>query len=468
MPVVVRVGRRGPEGPPGPPGTGGGGAGWTPKGTVANVGALPASGNTTGDAYVTLSDNHVRVWSGTAFVDEGPLAPGSALPTGGTTGQALVKSSGTDYAVQWSTITGGSGVPVGGTTGQVLTKNSGTDGDATWATPAVDVEAVRDTLGATLGVADPTRLTVTGDDAGNTVTLDAGPDVPSLGDGNTWAGNQDYSGAGTITHRNGAISAAAIADDLDARFDAYSVAKNRYAVQSYATGTTPPFTPGTLWVKDVATTLAPTPSLVDHSGDTANVATYSAPITGVMAAGSRFYLFVWGGLSTATSGSPTPKPSSVTGRGLAWAALGTGIVTPNGITSHLIFEGTGTPTSSGSLAINFPSAIEGCNWELVAVSNLATGVIQQKYNAPSGSLSAPSVTYDVAATTTDLELVALSTQSGSQTVNTDPGTPLGSSPDFTIASPSISTRVSSRAAQTTDTYATSGLAQKIASKVQLR
>lgn len=55
--------------------------------------------------------------------------PGNALPTGGTTGQALSKSSNADYATTWSDK-----LPTGGTTGQFLGKNSNTNQDASWKT----------------------------------------------------------------------------------------------------------------------------------------------------------------------------------------------------------------------------------------------------------------------------------------------------------------------------------------------
>lgn len=53
-----------------------------------------------------------------------------AVPIGGTSGQALVKQSGTDRDVDWEDV--GGGLPVGGTAGQALIKQSGTDGDADW------------------------------------------------------------------------------------------------------------------------------------------------------------------------------------------------------------------------------------------------------------------------------------------------------------------------------------------------
>ncbi len=66
----------------------------------------------------------------------GPQGPaGQGVPTGGTDGQVLTKTSSTDYATAWENPTGsggqgpqgpaGQGVPVGGTDGQVLTKPAG-------------------------------------------------------------------------------------------------------------------------------------------------------------------------------------------------------------------------------------------------------------------------------------------------------------------------------------------------------
>lgn len=53
--------------------------------------------------------------------------PGSALPTGGTTGQVLTKSSSADFATTWTDK-----LPDGGSTGQVLRKASNTSQDAEW------------------------------------------------------------------------------------------------------------------------------------------------------------------------------------------------------------------------------------------------------------------------------------------------------------------------------------------------
>lgn len=52
------------------------------------------------------------------------------LPTGGTSGQALLKNSATDGDAGWTTLP--PALPTGGTTGQALIKNSATNGDAGW------------------------------------------------------------------------------------------------------------------------------------------------------------------------------------------------------------------------------------------------------------------------------------------------------------------------------------------------
>jgi hypothetical protein len=101
------TGYTGPTGAPstvtGPTGytgyTGPAGAGITYKGTVANAAALPgypsSYGGAIGDAYVTLNDQHLWVWSGTTWVDNGAIASvtgptGATGPTGptGATGAA--------------------------------------------------------------------------------------------------------------------------------------------------------------------------------------------------------------------------------------------------------------------------------------------------------------------------------------------------------------------------------------------
>lgn len=87
--------------------SGGDGAGpFTFKGTKATVGALPTSGNTVNDLWVVGGVGYV--WDGTAWINIGTTV-GVGVPAGGATGQVLTKSSGADYATQWTTPTPGGG-----------------------------------------------------------------------------------------------------------------------------------------------------------------------------------------------------------------------------------------------------------------------------------------------------------------------------------------------------------------------
>lgn len=66
------------------------------------------------DTYtITYSDNSTSTFT----VTNGESGSGHGLPSGGTTGQALIKSSNTDYAVEWGTA---QGLPSGGTGGDIL------------------------------------------------------------------------------------------------------------------------------------------------------------------------------------------------------------------------------------------------------------------------------------------------------------------------------------------------------------
>lgn len=84
--------------------------------------------------------DRVRVFrdSGTYVVEYVVGNPGGVhgIPTGGSSGQALVKKSSTNYDVKWADTGGSSGLPSGGTKGNVLTKKSSTNYDAEWSAPA--------------------------------------------------------------------------------------------------------------------------------------------------------------------------------------------------------------------------------------------------------------------------------------------------------------------------------------------
>jgi len=100
------VGPTGPQGVPGPAG-----------------GPIPIGG-TAGQILVkTTSTNYAVEWRD----------PTSGIPRGGSSGQLLAKTSSADYSVGWVNSTS---LPPGGTTGQILAKTSSTDYTAGWVTNA--------------------------------------------------------------------------------------------------------------------------------------------------------------------------------------------------------------------------------------------------------------------------------------------------------------------------------------------
>ena len=98
--------------------------------TAASLGALtsesdpvfsasPAAGITAQD--ITSWDNKSDFSGSYTDLTNKPTIPAAGLPTGGSTGQVLSKSSNADYAVQWTTVTGGGAVDsVNGQTGAVV------------------------------------------------------------------------------------------------------------------------------------------------------------------------------------------------------------------------------------------------------------------------------------------------------------------------------------------------------------
>jgi hypothetical protein len=80
------------------------------QGIEEEVGDLPTTGNTVGDAYVVENvigggPSTFHLWNGTLWRNignfQGPA--GQGVPTGGTVGQVLAKTTGSNYATQWVT-----------------------------------------------------------------------------------------------------------------------------------------------------------------------------------------------------------------------------------------------------------------------------------------------------------------------------------------------------------------------------
>lgn len=88
----------------------------------ADAAAGIPSGGSTGQVLMKESGEDYALKWGTV----------AGIPSGGTTGQVLRKSSNNDYAVEWGSV---GTLPSGGTAGQVLKKSSATDYAVTWGSP---------------------------------------------------------------------------------------------------------------------------------------------------------------------------------------------------------------------------------------------------------------------------------------------------------------------------------------------
>jgi len=156
---------------------------------------------------------------------------GKGMPSGGTTGQVLKKTSAADYATEWADEDIGSVFPDGGTTGQVLAKASDDDGDVEWldisdsVLPSggakgqalvkssgtdFDTEWQNTSLHITVTDFDPTAETATSVNASSTTLLASGTDddeeffeeEPSSGDSESYYVSRielyHYSGSNTV------------------------------------------------------------------------------------------------------------------------------------------------------------------------------------------------------------------------------------------------------------------------------
>lgn len=116
--ILLSVGASGPAGATGPQGPTGATGPTGPPGTNGTNGTNGATGATgppgaTGPTGLTGAP--------------GPTGPG--VSPGGTLGQVLTKTSGTDFATDWETP---HPLPAGGVQGAILAKNTAADYDTTW------------------------------------------------------------------------------------------------------------------------------------------------------------------------------------------------------------------------------------------------------------------------------------------------------------------------------------------------
>jgi hypothetical protein len=97
-------------------------------GNNGNAGGVP-TGGTTGQVLTKTSNaDFALAWADNAA---------QGIPAAGNTGEVLMKASGADYATAWQALP--KQVPDGGTTGQALTKNSNSNQDVGWSTIPRDV-----------------------------------------------------------------------------------------------------------------------------------------------------------------------------------------------------------------------------------------------------------------------------------------------------------------------------------------
>lgn len=119
---------------------------------VANLGATFLTLNHTGFGQFTIQPSTGITFPDTS-VQTTAFPAGSDMPTGGLTGQSLVKVSNNNYDADWATIVG---IPASGTIGQVLTKNSGTSYDVSWAS-FIPGDRYVTTSSSTLSVSNGTK-----------------------------------------------------------------------------------------------------------------------------------------------------------------------------------------------------------------------------------------------------------------------------------------------------------------------
>lgn len=235
------------------------GRGLTIVGIVESVEDLPETANEF-DTYLVGSDEeyHAYIFSENEWTDVGLVGrgekgdqgdPGEGVPTGGTTGQVLKKSSNANYDTEWGSV---EALPTGGTTGQVLAKASGADYDAEW----IDVEAGGGTVQSVNDVQPDQNgnITLTADDIetdnnqsiqddlddlsdaiGNVVHV--GASAPSSADVKIWL-DTDEPGMSGVSSVNGKTGTVVLdADDVGAMAEWELVWTNESPTSSFSSQT---------------------------------------------------------------------------------------------------------------------------------------------------------------------------------------------------------------------------------------
>ena len=121
-----------------------------PIGTPMERYPIPSGGSSGQVLAKSSNDDYAIGWVDAAH----------GIPTGGTAGQVLAKSSNNYYAVSW--VDAAHGLPMGGTTGQVLAKSSNTNYAVEWTTvSAAQIKNGSYTLAmSSAGVLEPSSTSV--------------------------------------------------------------------------------------------------------------------------------------------------------------------------------------------------------------------------------------------------------------------------------------------------------------------
>ena len=147
---------------------------------------LPAGTHTARDALTDVPEGAIRPCTTHRTIDQYVTGAwvqyvdlAAILPTGGSTGQVLKKSSGADYDVTWGddvTLTAeqvqdilGAAIVGAGDTTAVYDDGAGTV--TITGAAGIDAEQVRDIIGAALGAG--TNVSIVVDDPGDTITISA-------------------------------------------------------------------------------------------------------------------------------------------------------------------------------------------------------------------------------------------------------------------------------------------------------
>jgi hypothetical protein len=226
--------------------------------------------------------------------------------------------------------------------------------------------------------------------------------------------------------------------DLEAELISLGYIKAQ-AYDSALGGSPGAITPNTLWIDTTtAPSVSPSIAYVTHQQDTANTTSWTFTPENLLSAFpdyDYFIAFVHTGNSTTP---PANDADTLTGGGMIWNPEGTAISSGNNIITTQVFKTSGGTPNGTNLVVGATGGAEGASIQVVAVRDLA---YDETFKSSPGGGSGGTLTL-TGATSNQRAIVAVAYNSSAITVTADPGTPLGGTPDVTMASPSIRSRAS--------------------------